>query len=120
MRFLARERLLGETGVSKTDERRIARSTLRQLTKGHYSVSATKAGLEGKAPRDDAYGRLLRTLHAEPRTLKSRRNETEASIEKRQRAERSRVNGPDSPKALLLVALGFRDPSADYDVGETP
>lgn len=122
VRFLAREGLLSDAQiVSKKDERAMASRTLRQLTKGHYQSEGTKAGIRGKLKSTDIYERaILAKLHAQPRLLKAKPNETASSIEKRQRAERLRVNGPTSTKANLLVALGFREPSADYNVGDTP
>lgn len=119
VRFLAREGLLSETtAVTRRDERTIAKATLRELTKGHYSSAATKAGLKGETPETTpagkVYGRaILDTLHAEP-TVKA--GMSEADIE----AEVERINSPTGDKANLLVALNYREPSADYDVGDTP
>lgn len=124
VRFLAKQGLLSKDGITdQREERQIARSTLRQLTKGHYATT-TVGDFErtGKKPeRSTPYSRrILGVLHAEPTSIEAAPNESGASLEARQRAENQRVNGPASEKANLLVALGFRDPSADYDVGETP
>lgn len=124
VRFLAKEGLLSKDGITtQREERQIARSSLRQLTKGHYATTAVgEFERTGKKPeRESAYSRrILAVLHAEPVSVEAMPNESGASIEARQRAENQRVNGPSSEKANLLVALGYRDPAADYDVGETP
>jgi hypothetical protein len=84
--------------ASKAEERAIAGATLRELTKGHGLSTATKAGLRGKGKAEPTtYSRrVLAVLHREG------------------------GNSPNGAKARLLVALGRRDPDADYDVGETP
>jgi hypothetical protein len=84
--------------ASKAEERSIAGSTLRELTRGHGLSTATKAGLRGRgaAKPTDYSRRVLAVLHREG------------------------GNSPNGKKARLLVALGRREPDADYDVGETP
>ncbi|MCI4320522.1 MAG: hypothetical protein L3K23_10425 [Thermoplasmata archaeon] len=120
-RFLAREGLLVEAGVaSRKDEREIARSTLRQLTKGHYQTTVQRSGK--KPERTTAYARVVLSRLEERPTVPTkvppgtRGEDVEAAIE----AERKRINSPTGDKANLLIALGFRDADADYDVGETP
>jgi hypothetical protein len=122
VRELARTgELVGRGLVSPRQERTLATKTLRQLTRGHYSSEATKAGLAHTLERRTVYSKaVLAILNARPEPVVARPNESGASIEARVRAEELRVNGPNSPKALLLVALGRRQAGADYDVGDSP
>jgi hypothetical protein len=93
-----RGELSGSKLATKDEERAISKATLRELTRGHGLSAGTKAGLSGKGKaKPTAYSRrVLDILHREG------------------------GNSPNGKKARLLVALGRREPDADYDVGETP
>lgn len=121
VRFLARNGLLSETtAVTKADERKLSRMTLRQITKGHYESGATARAMAGRGVKQDVYERaVLQVLRQEP-NYSPLPGEDGPATERRIEKERSRINSPTGDKANLLVALGFRDADADYDVGETP
>lgn len=104
--------------VSKRQEAALARSAFRPTVKGHYLAQATREGIEGQhPPHETFYSRLLSVLHAE-----DRRNEDGFRVDANGKVlgRNEGMNAAHGAKALLLVAMGRRDPDAEYAVGDTP
>lgn len=144
IRTAAREgRLSSLKLLTPREERRLARRSIKSLMRGHTFKSALARGTstartEGRSTveRRTSYGRLLGVLHEgeSGRGFRRRKGESRERFRVRlaawndeRRALRlnnpkkyRRLFGANSRKARLLVAMGRREASATYDVGETP
>lgn len=126
VRFLAKQGLLSEAGLAtKRQERELAGKSLRQLTKGHYGLPPRdeEGKFKAKARRPETrslYAKLVLDRLNERPKVTPRPGEKGEDVEARYRKERERIDSSTGDKANLLIALGYRDPAADYDVGETP
>lgn len=100
--------------MSVADENKLARRTLKNITKGHFHEGGGLAGLFPEIWKESP------TPHTrpDPDTYPSG-PEGQAAFWKDYEAYR-KDNGPDSVRARFLVAIGRRTGDEEYAVGETP
>lgn len=126
--------------VTVAEERRLLRSSVKTLMRGHSfksslrrGISAERRGEPSPIERRTPYGKLLAVLHDDIRMppaisatgkLGWLKEHERVAFRRRYYGGRTKAYlrrfGPNSRKAKLLVAMGLRDAGATYDVGETP